>query len=234
MTGHRVRTAVLLGTAILIVVGAAAWFFVLSPRLDTASQTTTQAEELAFSNVALTNRYHQALDQAETAPQAAADAQALFSTMPQQADLPTVLGQISDAATRAGIAPADISMITTSVPVPLVAKKGEATAEGAAAKSLGVDLATMGFSLTVTGSRPDLLGFLDNLQKLERASLITSTSLASTIEPGAEGPAANQETLTASGTMFVLNSQLPDLVANVNALLEEVRKDQEQAEPAAG
>ncbi len=116
MSTHRVRNTVLVGTLAVLALVAAAWFLVLSPRLATADGLATQAEQLSMSNTQQLNRYNQTLDQAVRATQAANEAQALFSTMPEAAELPTVLTQITDAATDAGIALTDISMISTTMP----------------------------------------------------------------------------------------------------------------------
>ena len=154
----------------MVAVAALAWFLLLSPRLSEADEITAQVEQVETSNLQLRNRVNQARDQVALAPAAAAEAQQLFATMPRAAELPTVLRQITDAAERAGIRPVDVSVISTSVPV----AAGTAAAEGAS----GVSIANMDVGVTVAGPRESLLGFLDNLQALDRAFLITSTQVA--------------------------------------------------------
>jgi Tfp pilus assembly protein PilO len=221
MKTTRTQNVALLGTFLLLVVSAVGWFLLISPRLSEADEISTQAAEVANSNIALQHRYSETLQQATTATSAAADAQALFSTMPQEADLPAVLTQISDAATRAGIKPNDISTITATVPV---AVAGSAP-DPASGTTSGVNLAQMQLSLTVNGKQQQLLDFLTNLQTLDRAVLITSNELTSSVTKDAKGRDVTNQTLAVSGSMFVLQSQLPDLVAKVQGLL-----DQAQAE----
>jgi hypothetical protein len=222
----RVRLTLIVGILALVVLGVAAWFGVLSPRLSEASKQSAQAEQLQTANLALLNQYNKSLDLAERAPQAAADAQALFETMPEQADLPLVLDQITNAATSAGIDPNAVTSITTSVPRALVADAteagGDTTGDGASAASTsgtaGINLAQMEIGVTAEGTRAQTLGFLD-LQHLDRATLVTSTQLADV--PAVDGQQTDNENILVGGSMFVLQSRLPDLVAKVEVLLAE-------------
>ncbi|MCX6431417.1 MAG: hypothetical protein NTX29_01050, partial [Actinobacteria bacterium] len=143
--------------------------------------------------------------------QAAADAQALFATMPEQAELPAVLEQLTAAATDAGIKPQDIQTINAAIPNPI-----EAAADNSAS---GINLAQMEISVTAEGKRQESLAFLDNLQGLDRALLITSNRLANVPTADAQPGSSTRESLQVVGQMFVLQSKLPDLVQKVNDLL---------------
>ncbi|MHB1163772.1 MAG: hypothetical protein ACYC3K_00860 [Candidatus Nanopelagicales bacterium] len=225
--GHRVRDTSVVGILALAGLAAVAWFLVLSPRLAAAAEIAAQVEQVDFSTVQLQNRYRQAVDQARTATTAAAEAQALFETMPQEAELPEVLLQVIDAATRAGIKADEISVINTSVPRAITGDAAQATdpqtPAGAAARDLGVALAQLDVDVTVTGTRDALLRFLDNVQGLDRAMLITSTGLVSVNLPGQdggpEGASSGLQSLDLTGSMFVLQSTLPDLVATVEQIV---------------
>jgi Tfp pilus assembly protein PilO len=206
--GNRVRTATLLGIVGIVALAAAAWFLFLGPRLSEADEVAAQVEQADMGNLQLRNRVNQARAQVAEAPAAAAEAQTLFATMPRAAELPTVLRQITEAAQEAGIDPAAIQVISTAVP----------TATGVAAQGAsGVSLAEMDIGITVSGTRESLLAFLDNLQALDRALLITATQVSGA---ALNDPAAG-ESLTMRGTMFVLQSELPDLVAQVEQLIAE-------------
>jgi Tfp pilus assembly protein PilO len=207
--GNRVRTVAILGVMGIVALTALAWFLVLSPRLSQADEVAAQVEQVETGNLQLRNRVNQARAQVEQAPAAAAEAQRLFETMPRAAQLPTVLRQITDAAQDAGIGPTAISVISTTVPM----AAGPVSAEG----SSGVSIAEMDIAMTVSGERVNLLGFLDNLQALDRAFLITSTQVSS----AARDDAGGSESLQLRGTMFVLRSELPDLVAQVEQLIAE-------------
>ena len=204
MKGNRVRTVVIFGVLGVLALAAVAWFLVLGPRLSKADEVALQVEQVEASNLQLRNRVNQTRDLVAQAPAAAAEAQELFAQMPQAAELPTVMRQITDAAERAGM-PADaVQVISTTVPVAI---GGGGTG--------GVGLASMKIDVTVAGTRSQLLTFLDNMQGLDRALLVDGTQITATPEPGGKA----QETLQAGGTMFVLQSALPDLVAQVEQLI---------------
>jgi Tfp pilus assembly protein PilO len=205
--GNRVRTVTALSLLGIIALAAISWFLVLSPRLSKADEIALEVEQVEAANLQLRNRLNQTKDLVTEAPAAAAEAQVLFAKMPEAAELPTVLRQITDAAERAGMKPDDVQVISTTVPVAIGESSGAA----------GVGLASMQIDVTVEGTRPQLLAFLDSLQELDRALLVDATQITAAAEPAGKGG----ETLQAGGTMFVLQSALPDLVAQVEQLITE-------------
>lgn len=219
MLKDRVRLAVIGAVALVLAVAIAAWFLILSPRIETTAELEQEAEQVRVSNNALTVRLAKIEQLAAEAPMRAQEAQTLFAQMPETAELPEVLTQISDAATAAGIRPDGITLITASIPVSV----SDPTASGAsdtagAASSLGVRLATMTIDVTVTGRPPQLQQFLTNLQTMDRTVLVNSTAqTAATTD-------ADESSLTVRGTMFVLESSLPDLVANAQQVIAEAQQ----------
>jgi Tfp pilus assembly protein PilO len=216
----RVRLTLIAAIVAVLAIAAILWFFVLSPRMAEASQLTADAEQLQTVNVSLQHQYAESLKQAEEAPQAAAEAQALFAKMPQTAELPTVLDQITQAAVDAGIDPNAIPSLTTGIPLPVSGTANAATTEQSAT---GVQLAKMDIGVSADGTHEQVLTFLDNLQSLDRVLLVTSTqtSLAGLIDG-----TPDLETVQVSGSMFVLQSKLPDLVAEVDALIAQAELGQ--------
>lgn len=203
----RVRLTIAAGVAVLVLLVVAIWFAVLSPRLAEAGRLQQQAVDLETANLGLLNTFNRSMELARQAPEAAAEAQRLFDAMPQQADLPRVLEQVTQAATDAGIDPGAIQTITTTIPA-AVAEGGEGNA--------GIALAQLQISITAQGTQPQVLEFLDNVQKLDRILLVTSSRLAEVTAQNTR----NQWTMQVTGTMFVLQSELPDLVAEVEGLME--------------
>lgn len=244
MASTRVRANLISGIVLLLALGAAGWFLALGPRLAAASDLAAQAEQVDLASTTMQSRYRQTVTQAATATQAASDAQALFATMPQQAEMPAVLLQIIDAAGHAGIGAEQISVINSSVPRSLTGDAATGadpeSPAGAAAKGLGVELAQLDIDVTVSGRRDSLLAFLDNLQGLDRAVLVTSTGLIDIAQSGNSGPenapagsagsAGGKQSLDVTGSMFVLQSKLPDLVAAVRKVID----DAGIADPALG
>lgn len=219
----RNRTRAVAAGLILALIGLSAvmWFVIISPRLSIAGELELKSADVELTNLGLLKRQRDFLDLAERAPQAATDAQVLFSRMPETAQLPILLDQISQAAIDSGISPNDIQVINASIPVSTAesAKADDAQAQ----KSLGVQLATLDLDMTVDGSREELLTFIDNLQNLDRALLITATNLVD-LPAQIDG---NRQTLTISATLFVLESRLPDLVTNAQIIIDRAQADSE-------
>lgn len=218
---NRVRMATILAIVMVTAVAAVGWFAVLGPRTSEADQLMMEASDTELANIKLLRQQRDLLGLADQAPAKAAEAQRLFAAMPQQAELPEVIDQITQAALDAGIPPADITVINTGIPAPVTPDQ-PTTAD--AATSLGVNLATMKVDIVVAGSRESLLDFVDRLQGLDRALLIQSTAI--TAAP--DNAPSEAETMTVTGSMFVLQSSLPDLVAGAREVVA-----QAQAEAAA-
>lgn len=223
----RVRWTVAGGLAVLLAVMAVLWLAVLSPRLDEAGRLDQQAIDLETANLGLLNTYNRSLELMTQAPQAAEEAQRLFAAMPQQADLPRVLELITEAATDAGIAPEDVETLNTTIPTPIAPEAEAAPAdpaeqeagEPAAGGTAGIALAQLDVAVTATGTQQQALDFLDNLQRLDRVMLVTSSRILESAEQGA----GDRWSIQVTGTMFVLQSRLPDLVRTVDELLAQAQ-----------
>jgi len=210
MSRPRVRFTVILGVLIIGALTAGVWFLVLSPRMSQSSDIAAQSDQMGVSNATLQARYHTIVKQAADAPALAAQAQAEFSKMPQQADLPAVITQLTDAAAKAGISADGVQVISTGLPAAVAPPAGEP-----APATTGINLATMAISMTVKGTPAQVFEFTKNLQSLDRAFLVTGTNMTWERQP--DKPV--QGIMQVQGTMFVLQSKLPDLVAQVKDLL---------------
>ena len=207
----RPRFVLLVGILILLILTAIGWLFLLGPRVNEAAALQARAAQIESANIALLGRYNEVLEQARNIEAATSEAQEIFARMPEEADLPEVITQVTKAAADAGIPPADIQVINTSVPEP-VASEDDSGAAGAS----GVALATMKLDVTVRGTPEELLRFLANVEDLDRSLLIQSTTM--TMLSGAE---AAGSTLQVSGQMFVLQSPLDDLIRQVKRVVDE-------------
>lgn len=212
----RVRLAVVTAIIAVLAVALAAWFLVLAPRVSEVDQLTAEREAAELSNMTLMRQHRDLIELAAKAPALAREAQSLFAAMPQKADLPAVLDGLSRAAVESGIDPADISLINTAVPEPLTTAESTTAGE---AEGIGVNLATMHTELTVTGSDKSLKAFLERIQTMQRAILVESTVV--TAPP--PGTKKGKSTLTVTGTMFVLRSTLPNLVANAEKVVADAQ-----------
>lgn len=216
------RANAVVGGLVLTGIAAGLWLGVLSPRLSYASEVTERADAVSVSNTSLLAQVGRLRDMAARAPEVAARAQALFSTMPQEAELPAVLDQISGAARQSGIPADGILAISPAEPMPLTAEApaGTMSSTAAEAASLGVRIATLPMSITVQGDPAALRAFVDRLQNLDRAFMVTGTEF--TTGPAVSGRGRVTQ-LVVTGTLYVLASQLPDLVAQVQESLQQAQ-----------
>jgi hypothetical protein len=174
------------------------WLLVLSPRLSETAELQTAAADLELTQISLQRKQRDLDALAAALPEAARQAQQVFARMPQSAQQPRLLRQLTKAATSAGIEPGSISVINTGVPVSVEVDASES----------GVALATMQVDMTVEGPEAAVLKFLGNLEGLERSLLITAITVDRP-DPGPRSP----WTASVTGTFFVLQTPLPDLVA---------------------
>lgn len=218
----------------LLAMAAALWLVLLQPRIATAASVKQQSVQVEQANLALLKRHREILDLAAQAPAMAREAQRLFSRMPETAQLPQVLQQINAAARASGISTRNIQLISTSIPTSVTAPEanGSAPAPGgakgpgkavagaaAAATTIGVNLATMTLEVTVNGTSWQRAAFLGRLQSLDRGFLITAHNAVS------DGTNKDTGMLTVNGTMFVLESKLPDLVANAQSIIARAQQE---------
>jgi len=216
MNLSRVRLARLIVIVFLISIAAVAWLFVLQPRQASIESTRVDIEDAQLMQQTLIKRNAELRALLEIAPGVAEEAQAIFAALPNTAQLPELLDQITAAAINAGIPASDISVINTSIPAPISESDPQAAA---AADELGVDLGIITIDLSVSGSDEEFLAFLENLTALDRAFLVEST----TISAARDG--STEQTMSVSGRLFVLQSSLPDLVATVEDIVAQATQD---------
>jgi hypothetical protein len=122
---------------------------------------------------------------------------------------------LTSAATKSGI-PADrIEVINTAIPESV----DTTTDEGSAAAD--IRLATMRVDMTVVGSPSQLTTFIAAMENLERSFVITDVTV---VAGGLKD--SDEDTLTLAGTMFVLESELPDLIEQAETVAAGVTAQQ--------
>ncbi len=220
------QVTVIIACTALVLLSFTLWSLVLAPRIATAQELKAQTEQVESANIALVKKHQEILALGEQAPQLAQEAQHLFSRMPQSAQLPEVFRQINVAARQAGISSRNVQVINASIPESVDKAAGAPQpTTGVSAVDLGVHLATMTIEVTVSGSDRQRLVFQSLLRKLDRQLLITGANTVS------DGPKTTTGTLTVTGTMFVLESQLPDLVATAQQIIQKAQQDASASAP---
>jgi len=218
LLGSAKARLIFLGVIVIAGVTLVLWFFILSPRMARSVEINQFADSAETANLSQLHRLNELKKMALDAPTAASRVQKLLARMPQQAELPKLFDQISAAARQAGISSKDISAITPSVPIPLddpleTATGAVSDAQQSAAQA-NVRVARLDVTTSVTGTTKQIESFTKNIEALDRDFIVTGLSIS-----GASGDVASRHVGTIKATTFVLQSQLPDLVAEVNQLL---------------
>lgn len=192
----RTRLWVIGATLVAAVVVALGWFAGVSPRLDEARRADAER-----ASVEATNGVHEAtllklreLD--ENLPALKKELEALRASLPSDAAIATLLGQLNSIAQQNGVqltsftadAPAEFAAAGEAGPVAPAVASGEAEVpepqpvEPPAGSAAPVPAGSSGFiaipiSVTVSGEGPGLSGFIESLQFGERLFLATDLSI---------------------------------------------------------
>lgn len=186
------------------------WFLVLGPRFDTVAEVRQETADLEIANASLAARNAKMQRQAQELPALARDVETLLAAVPRTADLPVILEEYPQAVLDAGL-PIE-SLVNLSTGLPQVVESEED-----ADNDLGLRFATIQTSVDVDGDLSNALQFMDNVQELGRALLISSSTFAIT-PTSTDGNTGGQ--LNISGSMFALDSPLPDLITQAQNALE--------------
>lgn len=193
----------------LVVLGVTVWMLVIGPRFATVAEVRQETADLEVANASLAARNAKLQRQAEELPALAQEVETLLAAVPRTADLPVILEEYPQAVLDADL-PIE-ALLNLSTGLPQVVESGEEQGS-----DLGLRFATIQTSIDVDGDLPNALRFIDNVQGLGRAVLISNTTFSVT-PTTTEGDESGQ--LNISGEMFSLDSPLPDLVAQATAAL---------------
>ncbi|MDM4761515.1 type 4a pilus biogenesis protein PilO [Galbitalea sp. SE-J8] len=193
MIGNRlwVLGAVLVSIAVV----ALGWFLGVSPRLDEISSadsqraTVEQQNDLARARIAKLKADYANLDQV------AAQLDQLRESLPPSADYQGFLAELNDIAGKRDAKLTSFVPTAPTVFTPASAAPSDATATGDGASALpDGTLVTIPVSLSASGSYPDLLDLMGDLQKANRLYLVGGLNISS---------ADDASTVTVTGDIFV-------------------------------
>lgn len=206
-------TTVLVGSLVLLLVGAAGWMLLLGPLTSRVAEQREAAVTAADRTFVLTTQLAKLRAKAEDLTATVAAEQQLRALFPPTADQPGFFEQVGEVAREAGYAPSEITTLSPTAPqlavppapapapVDPAAEDADAAAEAAPAPP-PADHAAQTVSLSLTGSYDEARRLLAGLESLDRAFLLRSISVA-----GEAG--SSTLTVTLSGSTFVA----PPLVA---------------------
>lgn len=203
------KASKVVGTLGLLVVGALGWTFVLGPESGSLADARAEVDAARQQNTVLLQQLSQLKDQEQELQQTRRMARELQKEFPPTADQPGLFQQVTKAAVDAGIGADGVTTLAPSPPVIGSATGGVSATQPTAGSA---SLASQDVSVSVTGSYDQTEELLRNLERMPRAYLVTSVSLAGGGEAatGVVGDtSASPFTTTIAGQMFVM-PPIPD------------------------
>jgi Tfp pilus assembly protein PilO len=162
-----------LGAIALLLLVAAGWMFVVGPKSDALAQVREQIQISRDQNAGLEQQLLLLRKQVAELDETRQVADALAEKFPPTADQPGMFGEVTEAATEAGIPARDVTALTPTTPT---VGGADATA-GVTPQTSPADVARQTVTVSVEGSYAQTHNLLENLEEISRAYVINSVSL---------------------------------------------------------
>ncbi|MDX6199350.1 MAG: hypothetical protein QOJ79_2501 [Actinomycetota bacterium] len=183
-----------------LVVLAAGWFLLVSPKRSHAAELRDQAAAQVSANAQLETRLAILKAQAKDLPKQQAKLAAVAARIPDNPALPALVRALTTAATSAGVelvsltpsAPAAVGAPAPAAAAPVAPAAG-APARAAVSASAG-QLAQIGMTLNIAGGYFQVEQFVAALESLPRSMRVTALTMApgaNPVKPAAGGAAVD-------------------------------------------
>ena len=207
-----------------LVVLAAGWFVLVSPKRSDAADLRNTAAQVASQNSQLQTQLTILKAQAKALPKQQANLAAVAAKIPDNPALPALVRSLTAAATSAGI---ELVSVTPGVPTlpaaaaPAAAPLPASAAAAASAASAG-QLSQIPLSLSVVGGYFEVEQFISNLEGLQRSMRVTGLSLSpgtNPMKPAAAGSTQSDDgkslTTTITAQVFMAANRPPTTAVTV-------------------
>lgn len=182
-----------------IVILAAGYFLMVSPKASKAAAIRTETADQEAANARLRSQIQMLNRQKKDLPRQQAELQKFAARIPNNPALPALIRSLSDAADNAGV---DLIGLSPSVPtrVAMVPTAGEVTpATTAAATASTLPLAAIKVNIKVTGKYSQLSQFFSEIEGVSRAFLLGGVNVV----PGDAGAQSSSGSVVGSTTSQV-------------------------------
>ncbi|MCW2570472.1 MAG: hypothetical protein JWO88_530, partial [Frankiales bacterium] len=168
-----------------LVVLAAGWFLLVSPKRSHAAELRTTAAAQVTANSQLETQLAVLKAQAKDLPKQQAKLAKVAAKIPDNPALPAMVRALTTAATAAGV---ELVSMTPGTPAAVTAAPAAAPVAGSARRAAGTStvagqLAMIPLTLNVVGGYFQVEQFVANLEDLPRSLRITSLTLAPGTNP---------------------------------------------------
>jgi len=212
-------TLTVLGALMIL---AAGWFLLVSPKKGEAADLQDQAAQQVSANSVLETQLQVLRAQAKELPKKQAELARVAAKIPDNPSLPTLIRAITAASTSAGVefvsvTPGPPAATVAAAPVAPVAPAdpaaaaapGTVPAVAPAADGSAGTLASIPVALNVIGDYFEIEQFIANLENLPRALRVSNLTLAPGASPtaGQSAPTSTEDgrtlTSTITGSVFM-------------------------------
>ena len=216
-------TLTVLGALVIL---AAGWFLLISPKKGEATDLQAQVATQVSANAVLETQLQVLRAQAKELPKKQAELARVAAKVPDNPSLPALMRAITAASTSAGVEfvsvtpgpPAALVAVVPVAPVapaagtpadPAAAAPAAPVAPGAPAAPAAGTLAAIPLTLNVVGDYFEIEQFMANLENLPRALRVSNLTLAPGGSPtaGTSAPASTEDgrtlTSTITGSVFM-------------------------------
>jgi Tfp pilus assembly protein PilO len=189
-----------IGTAVVaVLVLVAGWFLLVAPAKSNASDLQAQADSVVQQNAATQVQLDQLKAQSKNLPAQEAQIAAIQTRIPTNPALPTLIRTLSDQAKAAGVS---LDSLTPGTPtLASGSTTGTATATTATPVAPG-KVSQIPVSLKVTGNFANVRLFLNGLESMQRAFLVTGLAIAQNAAATTTATAGSLST-TITGDVFM-------------------------------
>ncbi|GAC1610051.1 MAG: hypothetical protein NVS3B26_14720 [Mycobacteriales bacterium] len=207
-----------------LVVLAAGWFLLVSPKRSDAAALRAQAVSQVSANTQLENQLRILKAQAKDLPKQQAKLASVAAKIPDNPALPSMIRALTTAAMSAGV-----ELVTVTPGQPTAPAAGAATlvrpgssvgAVAPVASGSAGQLAQIPLTLNVAGGYFQVEQFVSNLENLPRSMRVTTLTLApgsNPVKPATAGAVDDGKTLTTTvtGMVFMAANRPPATAVTV-------------------
>ncbi len=170
------------GSVLLLLIG---YLLVISPAQGRLDEVNTAIETQESKNLQLSNKLNTLKQQVSEVPAKLQEIKAVQAKMPGSMKQPALVRSLEQAAQRAGV---QLTSISAGTPAAIEGSPGE------------TQLIDLPYTLAATGTYSSLKNFVSNLERLDRAYLI------STVDVSGGGDEFGELTMNLSGSFYTLEN----------------------------
>lgn len=202
-----------------VLVLAAGYFLLVSPKASKAESIRAEAVSVEEANVRLKSQIEMLNRQKKDLPRRQAELETFGARIPDNPALPTLIRSLSNAADGSGLV---LKAISPSAPQRMTTMPAVGSAAAAVTPAVSpLSLAQIPVTVKVSGRYSQVSQFFSEVEGLPRAFLISTVDIAEDEEANAESVVKDKLLATITGTLFMTTKAPPVAVPVATAPVAE-------------